>query len=268
LIRGSYNGERDRLEESLYHETSDPCEWASCLSVGFVTSRSYYPVAYYVRDRKFFFEGRVRRFPRISCSERLTVRQVFALLVPEPTKTIPHYKYSIQNNYANIPVPVRRFVVVQHEEKFCFTLPIRTYSGRGTTKPGVRAEDHAIAYTWGSQAWLHPNETGIVKAPFGIVTPPNIPPLHKASRIDFGTYYPVQYNVKACDLGYVAKDQLPTLIGYWRSREETTEELADAKLASGTSGSSVWVDSKGEHDEGREDDNDEEYEDHYDDEQE
>jgi len=49
-------------------------------------------------------------------------------------------------------------------------------------------------------------------------------PLPAASRIYFGVYHPIQYNVKVKDLGVVLQDCLPTFIGYWNM-----ENLSDTQ---------------------------------------
>jgi hypothetical protein len=93
--------------------------------------------------------------------------------------------------------------------------PIFTYSNRATTKPGARASEHAIAYSWGTQPELLHGETGITKSPIAIVMNAGEPPLHKASRIYYGIHHAIQYNVKVRDIGYVLEDHVPALIGSW-----------------------------------------------------
>jgi len=71
-----------------------------------------------------------------------------------------------------------------------------SYTGRGTTKYGVRAEHHAIIYTSKNPVYL-PGESGIILKPlkvkpddweFGI--------LDKASRLNYAKIYTVEHNVK------------------------------------------------------------------------
>jgi hypothetical protein len=85
---------------------------------------------------------------------------------------------------------------------------------------------------------------------FAIIAPSDTPPLHPASRIDFGTYYPVQFNVKAKDLGHIPDHNL---LDYWRSmhKNEHTEGNVEGRSRS--------FDNPAEHDDGREDNSDEDY---------
>jgi hypothetical protein len=49
---------------------------------------------------------------------------------------------------------------------------------------------------------------------------PNEKPLAVASRIYFGIHYPIQYGVKAKDLGRVHPDWTARFIGYWIMENE------------------------------------------------
>jgi hypothetical protein len=102
--------------------------------------------------------------------------------------------------------------------------PIFTYSGRGTTKPGVAASEHGIAYSWGSQATPLPGETGITKTPLMVVMTPGEDNLHVASRIYYGIHHPIQYNVKVRDIGYVIPDQVHILIQNWKEEDGETKQ--------------------------------------------
>jgi len=64
--------------------------------------------------------------------------------------------------------------------------PISTYSGRGTLKPGVQPEEHAIAYSYGKEPEILEGEDMLRFEPFCIVGAKGTAPLHKASRIYFG----------------------------------------------------------------------------------
>jgi hypothetical protein len=100
--------------------------------------------------------------------------------------------------------------------------PVFTYSGRATTKPGVRPSEHSIVHTVGYQPRLLPGEGGIVKESIGVEPPPGTsvePPLNRASRINFGIHHPIQYNVKVKDLGTVSQGDIPKLIGYWQEEQ-------------------------------------------------
>ena len=93
--------------------------------------------------------------------------------------------------------------------------PIFTYGGRATLKPGVRPDEHAIAYSSVNEPEYLPGEASMSKQPICIVDTPGTPPLHKASRIYFGIHHPIQYNVKVKDLGHVHPSDLVRMRGYW-----------------------------------------------------
>ncbi|KAH7068391.1 hypothetical protein BKA63DRAFT_113459 [Paraphoma chrysanthemicola] len=131
------------------------------------------------------------------------------------SRSINAVKYRDNFVYTN----VRRFVVVRQKQEFCFACPIFTYSGRGTTKPGVRPEEHGIAFTWGQDPQLLPGEVGIEKASIPVVMADGHKPLDKACRVYYGIHHPIQYNVKVKEVGYVPSDAVPQLIGNWRTED-------------------------------------------------
>jgi len=77
-----------------------------------------------------------------------------------------------------------------------------SYGGRGTTKPGVNAEHHAIIYTDESPV-LFEGENGMTLAPLqAIPDNPEHGLLDPASRLNYGKLYTVEHNVK---VWFVAK---------------------------------------------------------------
>jgi hypothetical protein len=138
-------------------------------------------------------------------------------------------KYEDNIVYTN----VRRFVVVRTKREFCFACPIFTYMGRATTKPGVKANEHGIVYSYGQKPQLLPHEGGITKPSLPVIMSDNNSILDKASRIYYGIHHPIQYNVKVKDIGYVLQQLIPTLIGNWREEDEndTQQESADTQAA-------------------------------------
>lgn len=89
-----------------------------------------------------------------------------------------------------------------------------SYGGRGTTKGGVRADDHAIIFTE-QQPVLIPGETKLSK--HAIRVKPYSPQykLEVASRLNYAKVYTVEYNVKVWFIGEVSKDsELKLLTSY------------------------------------------------------
>ncbi|KAF2134756.1 hypothetical protein P153DRAFT_329412 [Dothidotthia symphoricarpi CBS 119687] len=171
--------------------------------------------SYYVRDGRYFQPGRV-----------------FSMLFTEAAgTTVTDYNTThsaISQVAYGEPVytQIRRFIVVRHKREFCYAVPIFTYGGRGTTKPGVVAKEHAIAYSYGSQARLLTNEAPLEKNSICVVMNPSERPLHIASRIYFSIHHPIQYNVKVRDLGYVHPSQMQDFQGYWHmeNRADTSQD--------------------------------------------
>jgi hypothetical protein len=165
--------------------------------------------AYYVRDRKFFVEGKV-----------------FAVIFSETagtTATSYNSSISLSNvRFADhyVHTQSRRFVVVRQKREFCFACPIFTYSNRATLKRGVRPEEHGIAYSSGQEPKFVPDEKGINKPSIAVAMAQDEPDLHIASRIYYGIHHPIQYNVKVKDIGQVLPHHLPSLIGNWKAEDE------------------------------------------------
>ena len=109
--------------------------------------------------------------------------------------------------------------------------PIFTYGDRGTTKSGVVASEHAIAYSHGYAPTLLVGESGIMKAPICVVMTENERPLSTSSRIYFGIHHPIQYNVKVKDLGNVHPSHIPNLKGYWAMENGETNQDAEVTAA-------------------------------------
>tara|TARA_R110002003_G_scaffold6_9_gene337 strand:+ start:1632 stop:3824 length:2193 start_codon:yes stop_codon:yes gene_type:complete len=201
-----------------------------------------FPLAYFVRNREFFNEGRV-----------------FSIILSEPagsTRAVTGYNSCIsevrfRGNFVH--TQSRRFVVVRRRPEFSYACPIFTYSNRGTTKKGVRPDEHGIAYSDGRQPECVKGETGIKKQSIAVVMALGEPSLHVASRIYYGIHHPIQYNVKVKDIGQVVKHHVPTLIGNWKAEDggetqqapEITAAAEDSDVNDGTH-ASAGKDSKGD----------------------
>ncbi|KAF2714310.1 hypothetical protein K504DRAFT_456543 [Pleomassaria siparia CBS 279.74] len=194
-VHGTYHP--DTAQPGIHYEPLDP--------------------SYFVRTRSFFNVGKV-----------------FSILFTENAgSTVISYNKSISTVLHGEPVftQVRRFIVVRDKNEFCFACPIFTYGKQGTLKSGVRANEHAVAYSYGQSVEFLPGESekGLIKDPICIVGLPNVRPLDKASRIYFGIHHPIQYNVKVKDLGDVHRDHLLNLRRYWllMQRDGTEQDIAD-----------------------------------------
>ena len=115
-------------------------------------------------------------------------------------------------------VKIRRFVVIRPKATFCLCLPISTYQGQATTKPGVTAQDHAAVVLEGGQPQYHPNEAKLEKSPMFIkVENHSTGQIDPMSRINFAKVYTVEYNVKVRNIGRIIPDSI------WRMDEYFAE---------------------------------------------
>jgi hypothetical protein len=65
----------------------------------------------------------------------------------------------------------------------------------------------------------------MTKSPVAVVTASGEPNLDVASRVCYGIYHPVQYNVKVKDIGYVPWTQIAALIEDWKEEEDGGTEV-------------------------------------------
>ncbi|KAH7091460.1 hypothetical protein FB567DRAFT_436168 [Paraphoma chrysanthemicola] len=173
---------------------------------------------FFVRSKAFFHEGKV--FAVIMNETAGSTASTPCATDYNSSRSIHVVKYLTSYVYTN----VRRFIVVRQKRKFFFACPIYTYAGRATTKYGVRAEEHGIAFTWGLEPELITGETGITKPSLSVVMAKGEKPLEKASRIYYGIHHPIQYNVKAKEIGYVPQAQIAALIGNWKEEDNRDTE--------------------------------------------
>jgi hypothetical protein len=176
--------------------------------------------SFYVRSKSFFYEGKVFS---VIMNETAGTTATASHRATDYNTSMSFVKYQDNMVYTN----VRRFVVVRQKREFCLACPIYTYSGRATTKPGVQASEHGIAYSWGSQPTLLLGEFGITKPSLTVVMAEGEKVLDKASRIYYGIHHPVQYNVKVKDIGHVVPGQVHLLISNWKAEDGETKQSGE-----------------------------------------
>jgi hypothetical protein len=169
----------------------------------------------------------------------LTCGQIFSIILPRTDDSVPAYSISpyhiaaLSNDTTSLvdsgiqTVQHHHFVIVQPEVEVFFALPITTYRGHATTECGVIPSDHAILCHRSEKPHLVPHETGITMDHFSMIVLDQTDPPLPTSRINFGAYYPIQYNVKVKNLGYIPEKQLGRLVDYWR---ETCERISRSAL--------------------------------------
>ncbi|CAN9130125.1 unnamed protein product [Alternaria alternata] len=108
-----------------------------------------------------------------------------------------------------------RFVVVRPGSTFSVCLRISTYSGQGTTKPGVIANQYAAVIPQGNQVVLHEKGEDLSKEPIEIkVENPDVD-VNVMSRINFAKPYTIEHNVKVRNIGRVVGDSVKKLERYF-----------------------------------------------------
>ncbi|KAK8239309.1 hypothetical protein IWZ00DRAFT_547950 [Phyllosticta capitalensis] len=117
---------------------------------------------------------------------------------------------------------IRRFIVVQPKQGFCYAVPVSTYGNRGVNKPGVEPEAHAVVHMTNSiPVWLHgERERGMTKEPIAVVPANDAVFLTPASRINFSLAHPIKYNVKVKDLGRVCDEDMENFCLYWQTERD------------------------------------------------
>lgn len=85
-----------------------------------------------------------------------------------------------------------------------FLSPILTYQRQGTTKWGVKHDDHAIIYA-GDTAPPPVDGEKLTKPPIQMIPQTYRDKLEPTSRINYAKIYTVEHNVKVCFIGHIAQ---------------------------------------------------------------
>lgn len=113
-------------------------------------------------------------------------------------------------------VKIRRFVVIRPRATFCLCLPIHTYQGQATTKPGLSIQDHAAVIEEGQEMIAHEEEEDLTKEPLSIkIENPDVGSVDPMSRINFGKVYTVEYNVKVRNIGRIIPSSIHKMDQYF-----------------------------------------------------
>ncbi|CAO2654012.1 Nn.00g107450.m01.CDS01 [Neocucurbitaria sp. VM-36] len=114
---------------------------------------------------------------------------------------------------------MRRFVVVRvsPRQHFVYACMISTYQNKGTLAPRCNSSEHAVVHMVGTQPQLLPGELekGLRKEPIQVVPADETESLHPTSRLCFGKFYPIEWNVEAKDIGFVAQHDMSKLLAYF-----------------------------------------------------
>lgn len=94
---------------------------------------------------------------------------------------------------------------------------ISTNGGKGAAKTGLKQGEHTIAYTTAVAPDLLSEEIHITKDPIQIIPVSQTEKLDPKSRINLGKVYPVEHNVKVCEVGMVADADIRKLTAYYKT---------------------------------------------------
>lgn len=102
---------------------------------------------------------------------------------------------------------------------------ISTNGGRGSNKKGLDQQQHVVAYTDLVPPDPLPGETHLNKAAIKIELVNPAEKLDPTSRINVGKVYPVEHNIRVCEVGMVTPSALRTLQQYYK--QEQMKDLRD-----------------------------------------
>ena len=113
---------------------------------------------------------------------------------------------------------IRRMAVIRAREGYCVCVPISSYGRQGIQKKRLKDSEvqaHAIVYSSELQAPTPlRGEPNFVKRPIAIDLC-NGQELISTSRIHFGKFYTVEWNIKVMNVGFVAQESMADFEVYW-----------------------------------------------------
>ncbi|KAH7081325.1 hypothetical protein BKA63DRAFT_503599 [Paraphoma chrysanthemicola] len=170
--------------------------------------RRYIQTGYTLQEHESL-DTRFRRVSKSSHAKFFVLGRVFKMLWTEPagqtnpgkTRNSTHFSLVWMGEQAFSEV--RHFLVVRNKGSFSQCIPIQTYKGRGTTKPGIIASDHGVIHSSIEAPNLIAGEN-ITKYSIR-VQPTSNESLDPASRVNYAKAYAVEHNVKVLDIGMVVE---------------------------------------------------------------
>lgn len=119
-----------------------------------------------------------------------------------------------------ISTTIRKMVVVKPLHGYCWCVPIVTYGGKGTLKPGLSEAEvgnHTAIHMVGTPPNIPPEEIkrGMSKLPIAVEPAEEYEKLDPSSRIFFGKVYSIEQNVQVQNVGHVCGKDLMRLQEYF-----------------------------------------------------
>ena len=182
---------------------------------------------------------RVRDPPR----EFFTVGRVFTILWVESAgeSNINDYESSeIVGRFGEKVVSkIRRFVVIREGQTYCTGLPISNYDGQGVGKHGIKKSDHAIIYTRRDPPKPMKSEqpargeAGMRSGQIKVDPDDREWSLDPNSRLDFGSVYTIQHNIKVRGFGRVNPKSMNALLHQFSNRWQASANVQSDSRSSG-----------------------------------
>ena len=147
-------------------------------------------------------------------SRFFTIGRVFKTLWTEPAGNTSedggNYVTSMKFG-ENAFTKVRRFVVIREMQDHALCLPLNTYNGQGTSKPGIRADEYAPVHAQRSASPSLAQDPSRFQTSFPIVVERSGETIDPKSHVNFGRVYTVEHNVKVSTVGRIAPEYLSLL---------------------------------------------------------
>lgn len=122
-------------------------------------------------------------------------------------------------------IKTRMFVVIRQRAQHCLCLPVYTYSQQGTSKVGVKPEDHAPLIKEHTELVLHPDEQGSkMQRPIVLILEDATLQWSPLSRINVSKVQSVEYNLKVKTVGRISPDCLADLEAMFREAIGLSED--------------------------------------------
>ncbi|KAL8793191.1 MAG: hypothetical protein Q9195_004221 [Heterodermia aff. obscurata] len=94
---------------------------------------------------------------------------------------------------------------------------ITTYNGHGTVGKLMNQKEHSIIYTGGEVPKRLPEEKKLNKDPIQVIPVNSSEALDPLSRINYAKPYPIEHDVKVCEVGMVAPSDIRKIIAYYQT---------------------------------------------------
>lgn len=95
--------------------------------------------------------------------------------------------------------------------------PISTNDGKGAAKKGLLQEQHTMVYTSPEPPQKLLTETRLNKTAIKVDLVDQSEKLDPSSRVNLAKTYPVEHNIKVCEIGKITGNHLRILLQYHQS---------------------------------------------------